>query len=1043
MNRLIRIALTTVAVCQAVCVCGQITKSALNKREFNKHWVVESESADYSVSFYGDTVELVSPKGLTLWRKEKLSADMVIEYDACIVNTREGDRTSDLNCFWLASDPQATDVFKRMKVRGGVFLNSYTLQLYYMGYGGNYNTTTRFRRYDGNAKAVTESSLRPPILKEYTDSAHLLKPNHWYHIKLMQHNGRVSCYIDGKCIVSYLDPEPLTEGWFGFRTTWTRSRITNFKVTRRNEPSHIPLAWIGDKPAEATPVSWGIPFAQGEMRPTEGVEVRTSDGAKVEADNDIMALWPDGSVKWLGVAAVVPPADSVYAVRSGKHTYTKHARTAPAKPIESGRLKLFVSEGGDNIIDSLLLDNRCVARNIHLFCSTQNDASRPTAYADYRSRITSATVEHVGVKTVVRITGEHLMPFEVRLYIYKGSDRIRLVHTLIYTADHQREFVNALGLRANVSLAPMLYNRHVAFAVDGGRVWSEPVQPLVGRVPLRQGIQSRQMSGATIDDTTAFDERGKKLLRDWASWGDYRLMQTSADGYTVRKRTSEGNTWVGTYGGRRADGVAYVGSTTGGLVVALDDFRQSAPSGFEVTGARTHEATVTCYLWNPEAQPMDMRHYDDVAHGLASSYEDVQEGFSSPYGIARTSTLYLVPQSDYNGKEAFASVARELGKTNQLVCTPRYLHSKRAFGVWSLPDTVSPLAARVEKILDNELSYYKEAVERHKWYGFWNYGDFMHTYDPVRHEWLYDVGGYAWDNTELATNMWLWYSFLRTGRDDIWTLAEAMTRHTCEVDVYHRGPHAMLGSRHNVSHWGCGAKEARISQAAWNRFYYYLTTDERSGDLMAEVRDAEQKLYTLDPMRLAEPRSKYPCGAPARLRIGPDWLAYAGNWFAEWERYGQQKYLDKITSGMKSIASLPRGLFTGNKALGYDPATGIVSFDGDTTLQNTNHLLSIMGGFEVMTEMMLSIDEPLWNKAWLAHADEYRMRAHTISKNRFRVSRLEAFAAWKLRQPQRMHETWQTLLKAAPAFGIDDVHYTNDAATWGLDAIYMLELLTK
>ena len=41
-----------------------------------------------------------------------------------------------------------------------------------------------------------------------------------------------------------------------------------------------------------------------------------------------------------------------------------------------------------------------------------------------------------------------------------------------------------------------------------------------------------------------------------------------------------------------------------------------------------------------------------------------------------------------------------------------------------------------------------------------------------------------------------------------------MTRHTAEVDVYHIGPNAGLGSRHNVSHWGCGAKEARISQAA-------------------------------------------------------------------------------------------------------------------------------------------------------------------------------------------------------------------------------------
>ena len=51
-----------------------------------------------------------------------------------------------------------------------------------------------------------------------------------------------------------------------------------------------------------------------------------------------------------------------------------------------------------------------------------------------------------------------------------------------------------------------------------------------------------------------------------------------------------------------------------------------------------------------------------------------------------------------------------------------------------------------------------------------------------RHTWRYDIGGFAWDNTELASNMWLWYNFLRTGREDIWRMAEAMTRHTAEVD---------------------------------------------------------------------------------------------------------------------------------------------------------------------------------------------------------------------------------------------------------------------
>lgn len=143
-------------------------------------------------------------------------------------------------------------------------------------------------------------------------------------------------------------------------------------------------------------------------------------------------------------------------------------------------------------------------------------------------------------------------------------------------------------------------------------------------------------------------------------------------------------------------------------------------------------------------------------------------------------------------------------------------------------------------------------------------------------------------------------------------MAEAMTRHNSEVDTYHIGDMAGLGSRHNVSHWGCGAKEARISQAAFNRFMYYLTCDDRLGDVMHLVADADQMLYKIDPMRLAEPRSQYPCKAPARLRIGPDWLAYAGNWMTEWERTGNTKYRDKIIAGMKSIAALPHGVYTGN-----------------------------------------------------------------------------------------------------------------------------------
>ncbi len=112
-----------------ITVAGSMTSSAatvgdisgLDARNFKKYWRVESESPDYKVSFSGDTAEIIAPKGLTLWRNEKMSGNVTIEYDACVLDQKEGDRLSDLNCFWMASDPKFPDnIRKREKWRNGV-----------------------------------------------------------------------------------------------------------------------------------------------------------------------------------------------------------------------------------------------------------------------------------------------------------------------------------------------------------------------------------------------------------------------------------------------------------------------------------------------------------------------------------------------------------------------------------------------------------------------------------------------------------------------------------------------------------------------------------------------------------------------------------------------------------------------------------------------------------------------------------------------------------------------------------------------------------
>jgi hypothetical protein len=347
-------------------------------------------------------------------------------------------------------------------------------------------------------------------------------------------------------------------------------------------------------------------------------------------------------------------------------------------------------------------------------------------------------------------------------------------------------------------------------------------------------------------------------------------------------------------------------------------------------------------------------------------YEDVQPGLSTPVGVARTSELTLFATGAVPTKVDTVKLAQVGAQPPVLVCTPQYLHSVRALGVWSLPDTSTPFKQGIEQQLASTLAYYQKQVEQQHWYGFWDFGDFMHSYDADRHVWRYDLGGMAWDNTELGTDMWLWLSFLRTGRADLFRLAEAMTRHTSEVDCYHLGPLAGLGSRHNVRHWGCGAKEARISQAGLKRYYYYLTTDERTGDLMREVVDADFRMIEFDPMRLAQPLAEAEKKYPARIRGGPDWLAFVSNWMTEWERTGDTKWRDKIVAGVESMAAMPYWFKTGvNLVHGYDPKTGKLYQISNQV--GSYNLATIQGGAQVVFELNEFFDHATWQKMWLQY----------------------------------------------------------------------------
>ena len=180
-------------------------------------------------------------------------------------------------------------------------------------------------------------------------------------------------------------------------------------------------------------------------------------------------------------------------------------------------ISVFIPRRGDFLIDSLLYKGTKVGEKARLICNTQSEPIQENtsqiSFTHYIGEIKSATIERLGsVRALVKLEGIHRnrnkeidtnhsegegnyannsdmnkrnnrewLPFVVRLYFYGGSEQIKMVHSFVYDGDQKKDFIRSLGIRFDVPMREALYNRHIAFSCADGGVWSEPVQPLVGR----------------------------------------------------------------------------------------------------------------------------------------------------------------------------------------------------------------------------------------------------------------------------------------------------------------------------------------------------------------------------------------------------------------------------------------------------------------------------------------------------------------------------------------------------------------------------------
>ncbi len=189
-------------------------------------WSVELEAGG-TVTARGRALVIDVPAGCTVWFRRPLEGPLLITYEATVIDAGgANDRVSDLNCFWMATDARSpADIFATR--RSGRFADYDELRCYYVGLGGNGNTTTRFRRYIGQ-------SGNRPLRPEHDLSApeFLIVPNVVQRIQLMAAGRTIGFFRDGRRLFAFDDPQPYRRGWFGFRTVHSRLRIRSFKVFR-------------------------------------------------------------------------------------------------------------------------------------------------------------------------------------------------------------------------------------------------------------------------------------------------------------------------------------------------------------------------------------------------------------------------------------------------------------------------------------------------------------------------------------------------------------------------------------------------------------------------------------------------------------------------------------------------------------------------------------------------------------------------------------------------------------------------------------------
>lgn len=488
------------------------------------------------------------------------------------------------------------------------------------------------------------------------------------------------------------------------------------------------------------PVTWGVPFARGTWRGQSSLVLRNPDGWHTPVQAVATALWPDGSIKWLLVDAILPP-----------NTPTGVGWRLEPGP-EGPRGLMRVCEQGLKIAIETGAACFCLGRGPGLLERGQvggRDVVVPgsirTILTDARGReggprFNGAVVESQGpVRATVRLDGQFRgrapCRFTVRLCFFAGTGLVRFRLTL----HNPRRARHPGGIWDLGDPGSVLFrDLSLVLGLDG-----------TGDRRVTWTAEPNQLTQSLVDGALEIyqDSSGGENWRSRNHFNREGWIPVSYCGYRVRAAGSEQS-------GLRASPTVELQGESGRVAAAIPEFWQQFPKALEV-----------------EDRNLRVRLFP----GQFGDYFELQGG------ERKTHTLWLeFGPADAPDDSPLAWVHRPA----RIRATPEWYAASDA-----LP-YLEPASDRPGGRLDGELaavvagprSFFarREVIDE---YGWRNFGEVYADHEAAHYVGQTPIISHYNNQYDLVYGMILQYC--RTGDGRWFDLLDPLARHVVDIDIYH------------------------------------------------------------------------------------------------------------------------------------------------------------------------------------------------------------------------------------------------------------------